>query len=95
MKNETFIFEQFSGNGEKVLWFLVIIQAIKDYEHDPMSSNDVRTQQNIKRLADSAQHWLFYSKLETIGSLIWICDELDLPINKIRRKIKEGIKNYE
>jgi len=80
-------FERGSGGRERALWISVIQQAIEDYQHDPLSSNRANGQQTIRALADRAKYWLFISKLKTIGSLAWICNELEIPIENIRKKI--------
>jgi len=69
----------------------VIQQAIEDYKRDPMSHKMASMQRTIQSIANKVKYWLFISKLETIGSLIWICNELDIPIENIRNKIKEGL----
>jgi len=83
--------ERISGGKERALWLAVIQQAIEDYKRDPMSHKMASMQQTIQSIADSAKYWLFISKLKTIGSLDWICNELDVPIENIRNKIKEGL----
>ena len=82
-------FERGSGGRERALWISVIQQAIEDYNHDPLISKNANSQRIIRNLADKAKYWLFISKLETMGSLAWICNELEIPIENIRKKIKE------
>jgi len=90
LKQKKEAIERESGGRERALWISVIQQAIEDYNHDPLTSKHADVQQTIRRLADKAKYWLFQSKLETIGSLTWICNEIDVPIENIRKKARES-----
>ena len=81
--------ERGSGGRERALWLAVIQQAIEDFRHDPLTSQNANAQRTIRNLADKARYWLFISKLKTVGSLAWICNELDVPIENVRKKIEE------
>lgn len=70
----------------KLLWATVLLQAYNDI-------ND-----NNKILSQSTQYWVNNNNTG-IGSIIWICEALDLDLSFIRKKmlrnIKKGPKKWE
>ncbi len=68
---------------ERRLWYAVILQAIEDYQKDPGRYN-IKTRKTIKRYRDTAEFWIFKSKLKSPGSLHWVCENLELDIEAIR-----------
>ena len=77
----------------KVLWFRVVQRAMYDYCLYKRSK-DIRN----RRLADSSSKWLF-GRQAGPGSLIFICQQLDWDIERIRKKAKrltpDAIKKIE
>lgn len=73
---------------ERDLWFAVIAQAIDDYLADPLQIKWKAKRREVVLNRDNAANWLFGSKMTSIGSFEWICNQLDLEPNCLRMSIK-------
>ena len=72
---------------ERNLWAAVISQAMEDYFTDPFSMKCRSKQKRSLRDKNEAKYWLLKSKRKDIGSFFWICAQLELDAELIRRQI--------
>ncbi len=68
---------------ERDLWAAVIMQASEDCKMDDF---DNKIKQHLRT---QAKAWL-WSHHDDIGSFRWICQHLDLPVNKVRALAIDG-----
>ena len=73
---------------ERTLWCAVIAQAIHDYHKDP-SVNKAK-KGILGWYKRQAAWWLFESQSSEIGSFLWICDQLKLNPDYVRKGAKEN-----
>jgi hypothetical protein len=69
-----------SCGSEKSMWFMVLWQAVFDYKRKGLGHDHWRRK---------AGYWLFRSEKTDAGSLPWICEALDFPIDRVRNVAKD------
>lgn len=71
-------------SGERALWLAVVDQAITDFRKYPAN-------EEMLRLKNKAEWWLFRDRRDSVGSLSWICENLGLNITILRHCAKSMV----
>ena len=71
------------SQGERELWAAVVIRALDDL---------AETCKEAPRLRQAARAWLISDKTR-VGSFVWICDNVGLDRNSVRRALAHRTSN--
>jgi len=75
------------------VWLAVIEQAICDFCIDLRRYENHAATVFAERIKREAAHWLFKSDNTGVGSLPWICENLTIPIECVRRAASERTRS--
>ena len=73
----------------KRLWMAVLLCAIKDLEPFKIPGGIIKQSDNEV----TAKQWVVSSDTDP-GSLVWVCEALDIPVDELRSVLLDAIKAY-